>query len=167
MMPAPFRWAAGPLWGIFSVVSTILERIRTDLKAAMKAGDRTRLSTLRLLISELHNRRIEVGRDLSDDEAIEILGRAVKKRREAEEQYAKGGREDRAAAEAAEAEIIQEYLPERLDESALDALIDEAVATTSAASVKDMGRVMAHLMPRVKGRADGAEISRKVKERLS
>ncbi len=148
-------------------MSEITERIRADQKAALKAGDKTRLSTLRLLSSELHNRRIELGRDLTDDDAMEILTRAVKKRREAQEQYAGAGREDRAALEAAEAAVIEEYLPERLDPAALDALVEEAVSVTGAASPKEMGKVMAWLMPRAKGRADGAEVSRKVKERLT
>ena len=148
-------------------MSEITERIRADQKTAMKAGEKTRLSTLRLLASELHNRRIELGRDLTDDDAMEILTRALKKRREAEEQYARAGREDRAALEAAEAAVIEEYLPERLDPAALDALVEEAVTATGAASPKDMGKVMGWLMPRVKGRADGGEVSRKVKERLT
>lgn len=148
-------------------MSELAERIRNDVKAAMKSGDRTRLSTLRLLASELHNRRIELGRDLTDDDAMEVLTRALKKRREAEEVYAQRGREDRAATEAAEAAVIEEYLPERLDTAALDALIDEAVAASGASTAKDMGRVMGWLMPRIKGRADGAEVSRKVKERLT
>lgn len=133
----------------------------------MKAGERIRLSTLRLLASDLHNRRIELGHDLSDDEAIEVLSRALKKRREAEEEYRKAGRDERAATEAAEAEVIQRYLPEALDPSELDALIDEAIASTGASSSKEMGRVMGYLMPRIKGRAEGAEVSRRVRERLS
>ena len=148
-------------------MSDIVERIRADQKAALKAGERLRLSTLRLLASELHNRRIEAGRDLTDEEAMEVLGRALKKRREAQEQYAKAGREDRAEVEAAEAEVIEGYLPARLAGGELDLLIDEAVAATGAASARDFGSVMGHLMPRVKGRADGAEVSRKVKERLT
>lgn len=133
----------------------------------MKADERIRLSTLRLLASDLHNRRIELGHDLSDDEAIEVLSRALKKRREAEEEYRKAGRDERAATEAAEAEVIQRYLPEALDPSELDALIDEAIASTGASSSKEMGRVMGYLMPRIKGRAEGAEVSRRVRERLS
>ena len=147
-------------------MSATVERIRADQKTAMKAGDRVRVSTLRLLASELHNRRIELGRDLTDDEAMEVLTRALKKRREAQEKFAEVGREDRAAAEAAEAAIIETYLPARLGESELDELIAEAIAATGAAGPRDMGKVMGHLMPLVKGRADGAEVSRKVKERL-
>jgi uncharacterized protein YqeY len=148
-------------------MSAVLERIRTDQKEAMKAGDRIRLSTLRLLANDLHNRKIELGRDLSDDEAIEVLGRALKKRREAEEEYRKAGRQDRSDAEAAEAQVIQQYLPEALETAALDALIEEAITATGASSAKEMGRVMGYLMPRVKGRAEGGEVSRRVRERLS
>jgi uncharacterized protein YqeY len=148
-------------------MSDITERIRADQTAALKAGERARLSTLRLLASDLHHRKIELGRDLTDEDAIEILTRALKKCREAEEVYSKGGRSDRAAMEAAEVDVIQQYLPEQLDGEAIEALIDEAIAAAGAVSVKDMGRVMGHLMPRVKGRADGAEVSRKVRERLS
>jgi uncharacterized protein YqeY len=148
-------------------MSAVLERIRTDQKEAMKAGDRIRLSTLRLLANDLHNRKIELGRDLSEDEAIEVLGRALKKRREAEEEYRKAGRQDRSDAEAAEAQLIQQYLPEALETAALDALIEEAIAATGASSAKEMGRVMGYLMPQVKGRAEGGEVSRRVRERLS
>ncbi|MFN2421523.1 MAG: GatB/YqeY domain-containing protein [Gemmatimonadota bacterium] len=148
-------------------MSAVLERIRADQKEAMKAGDRIRLSTLRLLANDLHNRKIELGRDLSDDQAIEVLGRALKKRREAEEEYRKAGRQDRSDAEAAEAQVIQQYLPEALETAALDALIEEAITATGASSAKEMGRVMGYLMPRVKGRAEGGEVSRRVRERLS
>jgi uncharacterized protein YqeY len=148
-------------------MSAVLDQIRSDQKEAMKAGDRIRLSTLRLLASDLHNRRIELGHDLSDDEAIEVLHRALKKRREAEEEYRKAGREERAEIEKAESEIVRQYLPEALDSATLDALIAEAIATTGASSAKEMGRVMGYLMPRVKGRAEGSEVSRRVRERLS
>jgi uncharacterized protein YqeY len=148
-------------------MSAVLERIRADQKEAMKAGDRIRLSTLRLLANDLHNRKIELGRDLNDDEAIEVLDRALKKRREAEEEYRKAGRQDRSDAEAAEAQVIQQYLPEALETAALDALIEEAITATGASSAKEMGRVMGYLMPRVKGRAEGGEVSRRVRERLS
>ena len=133
----------------------------------MKAGDRIRLSTLRLLSSELHNRRIELGRDLGEDEAIEVLTRALKRRREAEGEYRRAERRDRAEAEAAEAEVIQGYLPEPLEGAALDALVEEAITATGASTGRDMGRVMSYLMPRVKGRAEGGEVSRRVRERLS
>lgn len=144
-----------------------MDRIRADQKTALKSGDKMRVSTLRLLVNDLHNRRIELGRDLGEEDAIEVLTRALKKRREAEEQYAQAGRADRAAAEAAEAAIVQQYLPAPLEPAELEALIDRAIAETRASSRKDMGRVMGRLMAEVKGRVDGAEVSRRVQERLS
>ncbi|HUP00244.1 MAG TPA: GatB/YqeY domain-containing protein [Gemmatimonadota bacterium] len=147
-------------------MSAIVERIAVDQRSALKAGDKMRLSTLRLALSDLKNRRIELGRDLTDEDALEVLTRAQKQRREAEEQYRKGGRQELAEREAAEAAILQEYLPEPLDDSGLDRLIEAAIAATGATDVKEMGKVMGRLMPEVRGRADGAVVSARVKERL-
>jgi uncharacterized protein YqeY len=144
----------------------IVERIQTDQKSALKAGEKERLSTLRLLSSELKNRRIELGRDLTDEDAIEVLMKALKQRRESEEQYAGGGRPELAAREAAEAEVIREYLPAQLSGEELDAMVDEAIAEAGATSLKDMGAVMGRLMPKLKGRAEGAVVSARVKARL-
>lgn len=148
-------------------MSDIQERIREDQKAALRAGDKVRLATLRLMANDLKNRQIELGRPLEEGDAIEVLSRARKQRRESEEQYRSGGRAELAEREAAEAAIIQEYLPQPIDEAELDRLIEEAIATTGAAGPADMGKVMGSLMPRVKGRVEGAEVSRKVRERLA
>ena len=148
-------------------MSDIQERIREDQKAALRAGDKVRLATLRLMANDLKNRQIELGRPLEEGDVIEVLSRARKQRRESEEQYRSGGRAELAEREAAEAAIIQEYLPQPLDEAELDRLIEEAIATTGAAGPADMGKVMGSLMPRVKGRVEGAEGSRKVRERLA
>ena len=145
---------------------SIVERIQADQKAALKGGEKARLSTLRLLSSELKNRRIELGRDLTDEDAIEVLMKALKQRRESEEQYAKGGRPELAASEAAEAEVIRAYLPEQLSDEELSALVDAAIGEAGATSMKDMGAVMGRLMPKLKGRAEGAVVSARVKERL-
>jgi uncharacterized protein YqeY len=145
---------------------SIVERIQTDQTSALKAGEKERLSTLRLLSSELKNRRIELGRDLTDEDAIEVLTRALKQRRESEEQYAKGGRPELAAREAAEAEVIRGYLPAQLSDDELDAMIDAAIGEAGATTMKDMGAVMGRLMPKIKGRAEGAVVSARVKERL-
>lgn len=147
-------------------MNTIVERIAADQRAALKAGDRLRLSTLRLLASELTNRRIELGRDLSDDEALVVLTRARKQRQESEEQFRSGGRAELADQEVAEAAVIDEYLPAPLSEAELDLLVDAALAETGATSRRDMGKVMAWLMPQVRGRVDGAFVSRKVQARL-
>ncbi|CAN5177094.1 GatB/YqeY domain-containing protein [soil metagenome] len=147
-------------------MSDIVRRIAEDQRAALKGGDKVRLSTLRLLSSDLKNRRIELGRDLSEEESLAVLAKAQKKRREAEEQFRKGGRGDLADREAAEAEIIAEYLPAPLEEQVLERMIDTAIAETGATSTKDLGKVMARLMPEVRGRVDGTVVSAKVRERL-
>ena len=133
---------------------------------ALKARDKDKVSALRLLSSELKNRRIELGRDLTDDDAIEVLMRALKQRREAEEQFTKGGRPELAAREAAEAELIHMFLPEPLSSEELERMIDAAIAETGATSMREMGAVMGRLMPEIRGRAEGAVVSARVKERL-
>ena len=145
---------------------SIVERIRADQKSSLKAGEKERLSGLRLLSSELQNRRIELGRDLTDEDAIEVLMKALKQRRESEEQFTKGGRPELAASEAAEAEVIRGYLPAQLSDEELNAMIDAAIAEAGATTMKDMGAVMGRLMPKLKGRAEGAVVSARVKERL-
>jgi uncharacterized protein YqeY len=145
---------------------SIVERIQEQQKLALKAGEKDRLSGLRLLSSELQNRRIELGRALIDDEAIEVLMRALKQRRESEEQFVKGGRPELAAREAAEAEVIRSFLPEPLSDEELAAMVDAAIAETGATTLREMGAVMGRLMPMVKGRAEGAAVSARVKERL-
>ncbi|HET9581401.1 MAG TPA: GatB/YqeY domain-containing protein [Gemmatimonadota bacterium] len=148
-------------------MSDVQERIREDQKAALKAGDKVRVATLRLMSNDLKNRQIELGRALAEADVVEVLSRARKQRRESEEQYRSGGRQDLADREAAEAAIIQEYLPEPVDPARLDEMIEAAIAETGASGPADMGKVMGRLMPEVKGRVDGAELSRKVRERLS
>ena len=145
---------------------SIVKQIEEDQRLALKARQRDLLSTLRLLSSELKNRRIELGRDLTDEDAIEVLMRALKQRRESEEQFTKGGRAELAAREAAEAEVIRGYLPEPLAGDELAGMIDAAIAETGATSMRDMGAVMGRLMPMVKGRAEGSVVSALVKERL-
>jgi hypothetical protein len=145
---------------------SIVERIQEDQKLALKAGDRGRLSALRLLSSELTNRRIALGRGLGDEDAIEVLMRALKQRHEAEDQFKKGGRPELAAREAAEADVIREYLPEPLSDEELESMIDAAIAKTGATSMREMGAVMGFLMPMIKGRAEGSVVSARVKERL-
>lgn len=147
-------------------MSDIVKRIEADQTAALKARQRERLSAIRLVSSELKNRRIELQRDLTDADAIEVLARALKQRQESAEQFTKGGRPELAAREAAEADVIREYLPEPVTSEELDGMIDAAIAEAGATTVRDMGAVMGRLMPMVKGRADGAAVSARVKERL-
>ena len=142
-------------------------RIQTDLKAALKAGLKERVGTLRLLLSELRNKEIEKGRGLTDDESLALVSMGVKSRQESIEHFRAGGRQDLVEKEAAEIEVLRGYLPAPLSSDELSALVAQAIAETGSSTPKEMGKVMTWLMPRVRGRADGAEVSRRVKERLA
>ena len=141
---------------------SIVESVKGDIVTAMKAGERDRLSTLRLLLSELQ----KAAKEGSDDE-LAVLRRERKRRSEAERAFREGGREDLASAEAAEAEIISAYLPAELDDAALSAIVARAVEQSGAASVKDLGRVMPIAMAEVGGRADGRRVSEHVRAALA
>jgi uncharacterized protein YqeY len=136
------------------------------MRDAMRARDERRTSTLRMAMAAAHNRQIELGRALTDEETVEVLGRQLKQRRESVEQFRAGGREERAEAEEAEAAILAEFLPEQLGEDELRAMVDEAVTSTGASTPADMGKVMGALMPSTKGRADGKVVSDLVRQRL-
>lgn len=142
------------------------EDIQDLTKQALKAGEKTRVSTLRLLSAAIKNREVEAGHELDDDEVRGVAVKEAKRRREAIEAYDKGGREELAAKERDELEILQPFLPEQLSDAEIDTLIDEAVASTGATSVKEMGKVMGVVMGKAKGKADGTAIQEKVKSRL-
>ena len=139
----------------------VAERIRADVTAAMKAGDKDRVTALRLVLSELQK---DAKEGAGDEQAV--LRRERKRRRESETAYREAGREDLATAEAFEAETIEAYMPAELSDGELDALVTAAVAETGASSPKDMGRVMKQVMAAAGGRADGKRVSNKVKEAL-
>jgi uncharacterized protein len=141
---------------------SLSERVKTDLTAAMKAGEKERVGTLRLVLSELQ----KAAKEGSDDE-LAVLRRERKRRQEAARAFRDGGREDLATAEDAEAEIIETYLPAELSDDELGRLVDDAVASTGASSPKDMGAVMKAVMAQVGGRADGRRVSARVKEALA
>jgi uncharacterized protein YqeY len=140
----------------------VAERIRADVTAAMKAGDRDRVTALRLVLSELQKAAKEGG-----DDELTVLRRERKRRRESEEAYREAGRTDLAEGEAYEARAIEAYLPAELSDSELDALIAGAIADTGASTPRDMGQVMKQVMAASGGRADGKKVSTKVKEALS
>jgi len=144
---------------------SILERIDSDLKVAMKSSEKIRVSTLRMVKASLKNLEIEKG-ELSDDDVIGVLSTQAKQRRESISEFEKGGRQDLADQEREELAVILGYLPEQLSEEELAGIILETIKETGVSSLKDMGRLMKSLMPRVKGRADGKLVSRKVKELL-
>ena len=141
--------------------------IESGMRAAMKAGDAVRVSTLRMAMAAAHNRQIELGHELTDAEVIEVIDRQVKQRRESIELYRQGGRPELADAEEAEMAILREYLPEALTDAELERLAREAVASTGATGPADMGRVMGALVPQTKGRADGKAVSDLVRRLLS
>ncbi len=145
----------------------MLKRLKSDLIAAMKARDELTVRVLRMVVSDLHNRKIEARKDLSEEQVIGALRTAVKQRREAAEQFAKGGRQDRADAELAEIEVVKEYLPNLLQGDELRAAVDDVIADTGALSPSDMGKVMGQLMSRYQGRIDGKAASALVRERLA
>lgn len=140
--------------------------VREEMTAALKAGDRVRLGALRMLVAAITNREKEILHELSDDEVREVAGREVKKRSESIEAFEAAGRTELAEKERAERDVLEPYAPEQLDEAAVDAMIDEAIASTGAASVKEMGKVMGLVMGKAKGQVDGALVQRKVRERL-
>jgi uncharacterized protein YqeY len=147
---------------------SILQRVQSDMAAAMKARDAGTLSTLRMLKAALMETKTKKARDavLSHDEEVEVLQRYAKKRRETIEELKKVGREDLVAREEQEIAVTRRYLPPTLSEEELRAVVREAVAKTGAAGSKDTGRVMGAVMAQVKGRAEGATVSRLVKEAL-
>jgi uncharacterized protein YqeY len=140
----------------------IADRIRADVTAAMKAGERDRVAALRLVLSELQKAAKE-----GDGDELAVLRRERKKRREAEEAYRGAGRGELADGEAFEAAAIEAYLPAELSDEELSALVDAAVAETGASTPRDMGRVIKHVMEAAGGRADGKRVSTKVKEALN
>ncbi len=143
------------------------KQLTEDLKAAMKARDKIRLETIRGLKSQLKNRQIEKGEALTDDDAIKVLSNAAKKRKEAIEQFKSLGREDRAETESQELKIIESYLPEQMSEAEIARHVNAVIQEVNAASMKDMGKVMGAVMPRVKGKADGKLVQQIVRETLN
>jgi uncharacterized protein YqeY len=139
----------------------VAERIRADVTAAMKAGDRDRVTALRLVLSELQK---DAKEGAGDEQAV--LRRERKRRRESEQAYREAGREDLATAEAYEAEAIEAYLPAELSDAELDRLVATAVSETGASGPRDMGKVIKQVMAAAGGRADGRRVSSKVKEAL-
>jgi uncharacterized protein len=140
---------------------SVLQQIQADVKDAMKAGEKQRVHALRLVVNELQKAAKENGGD-----ELEVLQRERKRRFEAAEAYRDGGRTDLAEAEEHEAELIAGYMPEQLSDEELNAIVGDAVAESGATSPKEMGKVMALVMPQVKGRADGKRVSNVVKELL-
>ncbi len=134
---------------------------------AAKAKDKIRLSALRMLKNGLHNREIDLKRELNETEFLQLLSSMVKQRKDSIEQFEKGGRTDLVEKESAELRVIEEFLPAQLSEADIDNLIQETIRETGASSARDMGKVMKVLMPKLTGKADGKAVGEKVKALLS
>lgn len=145
----------------------IIVKLQEELKQAQLSHDEIKVSTLRMLLSEIHNTQIQKGGELSDQDLVSILQREAKKRKEAAEGFRQGGREESAQKEETELKIIQAYLPQQLSDEELTKIVEEAINNMGAASIQDMGKVMSSVMGKVAGRAEGTRVSTLVKERLS
>jgi uncharacterized protein len=150
-------------------VPPLKERLRADLTTAMKARDELRTATLRMVLSAVSAEEVagKAARELTDDEVQAVLRREAKKRREAAEAFGSAGRAEQAAREQAEGDVLADYLPAQLDDADLAAIVADAVTTTGASGVKDMGRVMGVVQAAVAGRADGGRVAAEVRRQLA
>lgn len=146
---------------------SLKQRITDDMKTAMRSGDKDRLSAIRLALAAVKQREVDERITLDDSQVIAVLEKMMKQRRESIAQFESGGRADLVARESAELALLQSYLPAQLEESEVDALIVEAIRSTGAASIKDMGKVMGAVKPRAQGRTDMAALSARIKQKLS
>ncbi len=146
---------------------TLKERVTEDMKVAMRAKETARLSTIRMLLAAAKQREVDERITLSDADVLAIIDKMIKQRRDSITQFEAGGRADLAATERAEIDVLSAYLPSQLSEAEIDALMDAAIASTGAAGVAGMGKVMAALKPQVAGRADVGKVSARLKARLA
>jgi uncharacterized protein len=145
---------------------SLKSRLQDDMKQAMRSGDKARLGVIRMALAAIQQREVDERTTLDDVALLGVIEKMIKQRRESVEQYRAGGREDLAGKEAAEIEVLGEYLPEPLSEAEIAALIDGAIAESGATKMQDMGRVMALLRTRAQGRADMGVLSARVKAKL-
>lgn len=146
---------------------SLKDRLQQDMKAAMRAGEKPRLAVIRLINAAIKQREVDERIELDDDQVTAAIDKMAKQRRESIEQYEKAGRDDLANQEKFELELLKSYLPEQLGEAEIDAMIEAAVTATGASSIKDMGKIMGQLKPKLAGRADMGAVSGKIKARLS
>ena len=145
----------------------IKDRIREDMKAAMRSHDAARLSTIRLLLAAIKQRETDEQIEAGDEDVLAVIGKMVKQRRDSVEQYRSGGREDLAANEQAEIDVLSTYLPQQLSDEEVAAIVEEAVAEVGMTGIAAMGKVMSVVKPRVNGRADLGKVSALIKARLT
>ena len=147
--------------------SALKQTIQDAMKTAMKAGDKPRLGVIRLITSAIKQVEVDERKDLSDADILAILDKMTKQRRESAAQYEQAGRQDLLDQENYEITVLQAFLPEALSDDEIDALIEAAIASTQASSIKDMGKVMGELKPKLQGRADMGAVSGRIKARLN
>ena len=145
----------------------VIKKVESGMIAAAKDKDKLRLSALRLIKSVLYNKKIDLRRDLNEEESLQVLSSMVKQRKDSIEQFKNGGRLDLGEKEENELKIVQEFMPEHLSEEEIEAEISKAIDEVGATSVRDMGKVMKVLMPKFTGKADGKLVGEKVKVKLS
>ena len=146
---------------------TLKERITEDMKSAMRAGEKERLATIRLALARIKQREVDERITLDDSQVLAVLEKMIKERKDSISQFQAGGRADLVAKESAEITVLDAYLPARMSDAELDALIASAIASTGATSAKDMGKVMAVVKSQAQGRADMGALSARVKEKLA
>ncbi len=148
-------------------MANLLKRLQDEMKSAMKSGDKDKLSTIRMLISEIKKVQIDKKKELTDSEITEVIQRYAKQRKESIRQYREAGREDLAQKEEKELQIVQQFLPKPLSKDELEKIVEETIKELNASSMKDMGKVMKAVMEKVKGKAEGSLVSSIVKNKLS
>ncbi len=146
---------------------SLIAEIEQDLKEARLAREEQRRDALALILAALRSAEKELQRPLSEDEELQVLQRERKKRVEAMEAFEKAGRAEQADAEEFELDVLEEYMPDQLDEDEIEEIVDDVIAEVGATSLRDLGRVMADVMPRISGRADGSVVSQLVREKLA
>ena len=146
---------------------TLISELEDEIKDALRERDTERLDTLRLVLAELRAAEKELLRPLDESEELQVLQRERKRRLEAAEAFRVADREEQAEKEERELDVIEEFMPDPIDEDELEEIVDDAIAETGATSLRDLGRVMADVMPQVAGRADGSTVSRLVREKLA
>ncbi len=143
------------------------QRIQDEMKAALKGGDKPRLGVIRLIMAAIKQREVDERIELDDEQILAVLDKMMKQRRDSIQQYEQAGRDDLADQEKFEVGILQEYLPEALSEDEIAAMVAEAISSSGASSMKEMGKVMGQLKPKVQGRADMGAVSAMVKQQLN
>jgi len=146
---------------------TLKPQLQTDMKSSMKSGDKNRLGVIRLMLAAIKQIEVDERIELDDTRVIAVLDKMAKQRRESITQFDQAGRDDLSAIEQAELNIIREYLPAALSEAEINQLVEKSIASTGAASIKDMGKVMGMLKPQLQGHADMGQVSQLIKSRLS